>query len=392
MSSAGRLPTVIVGGGIGGLTTALALSRQGRPVHVLERAPEFGEIGAGLQLAPNALHALDRLGLVAEIAKHAVFPERLVWMDALQGARIAALDLGAEFRRRYGHPYIVMHRGDLLAVLLEACRQEKLITLESSREVSAIEDLGDAARARCADGTHFETALLVGADGLHSTVRRLVVEDAPVCDGCVAYRGTMPTAQMSIHAGLDNVVMWVGPSLHFVQYPVRRNELYNQVAVFRSSRYRPDSEDWGTAEELDAHYAQTCDEVRHCITLMGRDKRWPMLDRPAIAGWTRNRIALMGDAAHPMYQYIAQGACQAIEDALSLASHVAAARPGDVAAALLAYEDARRLRAARVQLTARAMGAFFHLAGMAARVRNEMMAGRAANDYSLLDWLYGHKV
>lgn len=391
MPVSARLPTLVIGGGIGGLTTALALSRHGRPVHVLEKAPEFGEIGAGLQLAPNALYVLDRLGLLQEISKHAVFPSRLVWMDALQGTRITAVDLTEPFQRRYGYRYIVMHRGDLLSVLLDACRSEPLITLEADREVLAVDDLGDGARVHCHRDAVYETDLLVGADGLHSTVRRLLVDDAPVCDGFVAYRGTIPMAQMSTHAGLDNVAMWVGPRMHFVQYPVRRGELYNQVAVFGSECYRADSDDWGTADELDRHYAQTCEYVRSCAKLMWRDKRWAMYDRPPIARWTRNRIVLMGDAAHPMYQYIAQGACQAIEDALSLAKHVAAT-PDDVPGALRAYQDARTLRTARVQITARAMGSFFHLDGLAAQVRNSLMAARNAEDYTALDWLYAHRV
>jgi 2-polyprenyl-6-methoxyphenol hydroxylase-like FAD-dependent oxidoreductase len=384
-------PVVIVGGGIGGLTTALALAVRGVSVHVLEKAAEFGELGAGLQLAPNAMHALDRLGLLPEIAKHAVFPSRLVWMDALAGERITAVDLGAAFRSRYGQPYIVMHRSDLLAVLLAACQAHPLIALEADRAVVAVEDLGEAARARCADGTLYDTDLLIGADGLRSIVRGLIADDQPICSEYVAYRGTLPMAQMSTHAGLDNVVMWVGPQMHFVQYPVRRGELYNQVAVFKSPRYRPDSDEWGTVEEFDAHYAQTCAYVRDCAKLMWRDKRWPMYDRPPIAGWTRHRVVLMGDAAHPMLQYAAQGACQAIEDAVCLADCIAAA-PDDLPAALAAYEAARVLRTARVQLTARAIGEFFHLDGMAATVRNALMRGRAETDYAMLDWLYGHKV
>ena len=385
-----RLPTLIVGGGIGGLTAALALARSGRAVHVVEKAAEFGEIGAGLQLAPNAMHVLDALGLPGEIDKHAVYPSRLVWMDALAAEPITAVDLGDAFRRRYGQRYIVIHRGDLLSALLEACRAEKRITLEASRELVAVEDRGDAARARFADGAALDAALLIGADGLHSAVRGLVSDDAPVCDGCVAFRGTIPVKDLSAHAGLDNVVMWVGPNMHFVQYPLRRGELYNQVAVFKSPRYAPGIADWGTVEELDAHYAQTCDYVRASVKLMWRDRRWPMFDRKPIARWTQNRIALLGDAAHPMYQYIAQGACQAIEDGMSLARAVQAS-PDDPAAALAAYEKARLLRTARVQLTARAMGAFFHLDGVAAQVRNAMMAGRRADDYTPLDWLYGHR-
>jgi 3-hydroxybenzoate 6-monooxygenase len=386
-----RLPILIVGGGIGGLTAALALSRKGQTAHVIEKAAEFAEIGAGLQLAPNATAVLDRLGVLGEIRKHAVHPSRLVWMDAISGMPITSVDLGRPFLRRYGHPYIVMHRADLLAVLLEACRAENRITLEPRTELAEVTDERALARARSASGDIYQSDLLIGADGLHSTVRRLIADDAPIADGYVAYRGTLPVAELSQHAGLDNVVMWVGPQMHFVQYPVRRGDLYNQVAVFRSPRYRLDSEDWGSADELDAHYAQTCAAVRDAATLMARDRHWVMLDRQPLGRWTRNRVALLGDAAHPMYQYIAQGACQAIEDAACLADCVAAA-PGDPVAALRAYEKARVLRAARVQITARAMGAFFHLDGVAAEVRNAMMARRASDDYALLDWLYGYRV
>lgn len=385
-----KLPILIVGGGIGGLTTALALSRRNLRVHVVEKAPEFGEIGAGIQLAPNAMHVLDQIGVLPEINKHAVFPSRLVWMDAIRAQKITEIDLGEGFKRRYGHPYIVMHRSDLLQALLSACQANKLITLEANRNVAAVEDLGDTARVRFADGTVYETDLLLGADGLWSTVRGLVADDTPVCHGYVAYRGTIPIAQMSSHAGLDNVVMWVGPNMHFVQYPVRRAELYNQVAVFRSKRYRPGTDDWGTVDELDAHYAQTCDYVQAGIKLMWRDKRWAMHDREPILNWTRNRIGLLGDAAHPMFQYIAQGACQAIEDGLCLANHVAALA-GQPVKALAAYENDRKLRTARVQITARAMGAYFHLDGVPAIVRNDLMSRRKADDYSMIDWLYGHK-
>jgi len=360
-------------------------------VHVIEKAAEFAEIGAGLQLAPNATAVLEQLGVLAEIRKYAVHPGRLVWMDAIAGTPITFVDLGAPFLRRYGHPYIVMHRADLLAVLLEACRAERRITLAPRTELVAVTDAATFARARLASGEVYEADLLIGADGLHSTVRRLIAEDAPIADGYVAYRGTLPVAELSQHAGLDNVVMWVGPQMHFVQYPVRRGDLYNQVAVFRSPRYRADSDDWGTAEELDAHYAQTCAAVRSAAALMTRDRHWVMLDRKPIGRWARNRIALLGDAAHPMYQYIAQGACQAIEDAASLADCVGAA-PGDPEDALRAYEQARVLRAARVQLTARAMGALFHLDGVAAEVRNAMMLERSSDDYTMLDWLYGHRV
>jgi salicylate hydroxylase len=323
------------------------------------------------------------------IAAHAVFPARLLWMDALAERPITAVDLGEPFRKRYGHPYLVMHRGDLLTVLLEACRASGRVTLEASRDVVAVEDRGSTAVARCANGDTFETELLIGADGLWSGIRGMIHKDAPNCAPYVAYRGTLPMKDISPHAGSDTVVMWVGPSMHFVQYPIRSGEVFNQVAVFRSQRYRPDSDDWGTVDELDAHFAQCCAYVRSCVQLMWRDKRWPMYDREPIADWARNRIALLGDAAHPMFQYIAQGACQAIEDGYCLARQVV--EQPDPAQALAAYRTARYLRTARVQMTARAMGAFFHLSGVPAEVRNAMMAARASTDYSPLDWLYGHQ-
>ena len=386
--------TLIVGGGIGGLTAALALARTGRRVHVIEKAPAFGEIGAGLQLAPNAMRRLARLGLVPELLKHAVQPARLVWMDALEGLPVTTLDLGPAFRRRFHQPYIVMHRGDLLSVLLAACEAEPRITLAADRPVVALEDRGDIAAARLADGTVLTARLLVGCDGLWSTTRKAIVDDAPLCSAYVAYRGTVPIDRLAGKVDLDTVVMWIGPDMHFVQYPVRAGALFNQVAVFKSPRYRPEiaeTEDWGTVEEFDAHYAQCCAFVRDCAKLMGREKRWPMFDRAPIPTWTRGRIALMGDAAHAMLQYAAQGACQAIEDALALADHVAAS-PNDIARALAGYQADRAPRTARVQRVARDLGDYFHLHGAAAAARNATMRARAHDDYAPIDWLYGDDV
>lgn len=391
MGSGKRVPLLIVGGGIGGLAAALGLANIGRTVHVLEKAPEFSEIGAGLQLAPNASRMLDRLGVLKELHRHAVFPERLVWMDALSGERITALDLGRKFQETYGYPYIVMHRHDLLDTLLAACRASPRITLETKKDVVAVEDLGDGARARCADGSVYECDTLIGADGLWSPTRKLVHDDGePVCAQYVAYRGTIPMQEMSEHVGLDNVVIWTGPEMHLVQYPVRRAELYNQVAVFRSHRYRPDSEDWGTVEELDQHFSPTCAYVRGALRLIKRNRRWPMYDRAPIATWTRNRIALLGDAAHPMLQYVAQGAAQAIEDAVCLADKIE--RHGDdMPKALLAYQEARYLRTARVQLTSRFFGEVLHVGGVGMTLRNALIQPRPHDSFFEVDWLYRYR-
>lgn len=381
-------PLLIAGGGIGGLAAALAVARTGRDVHVLERAAQFGEIGAGLQLAPNASHALARLGVLDAIAAYAVYPRRILWRDARSGARVTALDLGERFRARFGHPYVVMHRSDLLDVLLAACRADARIVLEASRAVVDVEDHGDAVRAVCADGAAYDGVAAVAADGLWSRLRKLVHDDGePLAARYVAYRGTLPVAELWEGAGLDDVTLWTAPGLHFVQYPIRGGALFNQVAVFRSGRDPAGGDDAGTADELDARFAVGCDAVRAGIARIARDRHWPMYDREPIATWSRGRLALLGDAAHPMLQYLAQGACQALEDAVVLAGALAA--HDDPATAFLAYRDARYLRTARVQYTARLFGEIWHVGDVGATLRDAMLAGRRDDDFAHAEWLYG---
>jgi salicylate hydroxylase len=382
------LPLLIVGGGIGGLAAALAVAQTGRPVHVLEKAAQFGEIGAGLQLAPNASHALARLGVLDALAQFAVYPRRLVWRDARSGQRVTALDLGDKFRARYGHAYVVMHRSDLLDVLLAAARADAWIVLEPSRHVIDVEEHGDRVRALCADGSSYDGYAAVAADGLWSRLRKLVHADGePVAARYVAYRGTIPVAELWEGAGLDDVTLWTAPGLHFVQYPIRGGQLFNQVAVFTSARYHPDNEDWAKPDELDARFAVGCDAVRAGIARIGRDRYWTMYDREPIAQWSRGRLALLGDAAHPMLQYMAQGACQALEDGVVLADALAA--HDDPAHAFTAYRDRRYLRTARVQYSARLFGEIWHANDVGATLRDTMLAARPDDDFSHSDWLYG---
>jgi salicylate hydroxylase len=381
------LSTLVLGGGIGGLAVALGLARRGRDVHVIEKADAFGEIGAGLQLAPNASRALADLGVLDAIDAFAVFPQRMVWMDAISGEQVTSLDLGAPFIARYGYRYIVMHRSDLLDALLAACRAHDRITLETAKDVRHVDDRGDTAEVTFADGTTYAADIVIGADGLWSTARKAIVDDGePLCSQYVAYRGAIPIDEISVHAGLDSVTLWTGPNLHLVQYPVRRGELYNQVAVFKSDRYRPDSDDWGTADELDAHFSAGAPPVRAALTKFRRNRRWPMYDRLPIGSWSRGRIVLLGDAAHPMLQYLAQGAAQALEDAVALAD--ALTTHGDVATAIAAYEARRVGHTARVQTTARALGDYMHLPLDRAARRNAELATRSPADYGETDWLY----
>jgi 2-polyprenyl-6-methoxyphenol hydroxylase-like FAD-dependent oxidoreductase len=386
-----RLPFLIIGGGIGGLTTALALSRKGYPVHLIERATEFGEIGAGIQIAPNGSRMLDSLGVLDKIQAYAVYPQRLILVDALSGDLLTTLDFGEQFQRAYTYRYLVMHRSDLLTILLDACRQSDAITLETDREVVAIDDLGDGALVTCADGSTYECDALIGADGLHSVVRKYVIADGdPICAEFVAYRGAISMEEVIESAGMDTIRYWIGPDLHLIQYPVRRGELYNQVAVFKSQRYRADSDDWGTEEELEEHFARTDESVRKALARVKRDRRWPLYDRLPTENWTRHHITLLGDAAHPMLQHIAQGACQALEDAACLADMLANSQ-GDVSKAFLAYQGERIPRTARVQRSARLFGDIIHSDGVAAMLRNVLLSGRAPDDYTYTDWFYGYQ-
>jgi 2-polyprenyl-6-methoxyphenol hydroxylase-like FAD-dependent oxidoreductase len=391
MTHPGRIPLLIVGGGIGGLATALAASQAGYPAHVIEKAEEFTEIGAGLQLAPNATRMLDRLGIWGEIQKHAIFPKHLVLMDAVSGRPITSLDLGKKFLDHFGYPYIVMHRGDLLAVELEACRRSALIMLENNREAIRIEDLGDGAWVECADGSVYECDALVGVDGLWSTTRKVVHDDGdPICSQFVAYRGTIPIEEAPPESDFDSMLLWVGPDLHFVQYSVHSGKLFNQVAVFRSYRYKEGSDDWGGVDELEEHFSKMCPRVRAAVAKIKRNRRWPMLDRLPIPNWTRNRITLLGDAAHPMLQYIAQGACQALEDAVCLGDNLKK-YAGDAARAFLAYQEPRIARTARVQGIARFFGEVKHVHGVSIQLRNALLAKRTADDFEYFEWLYGYK-
>ncbi len=387
----GRIPFLVIGGGIGGLTTALALSQKGYPVHLIERAAEFGEIGAGIQIAPNGSRMLDALGVLDRIQTYAVYPQRLILVDALSGNLLTTLDFGENFQRAYTYRYLVMHRSDLLTILLDACQQSAGITLETNREVVTVDDLGDGALVTCADGATYACAALIGADGLKSVVRQYVIGDGdPVCAEFVAYRGAIPMEEVIESAGMDTIRYWIGPNLHLIQYPLRRGELYNQVAVFKSQRYRADVDDWGTEDELEEHFASTDGSVRKALARVKRDRRWPLYDRLPTDNWTRHHITLLGDSAHPMLQHIAQGACQALEDAVCLADMLAK-HQGDVSQAFLAYQGERIPRTARVQRSARLFGDIIHSDGVTAMLRNALLAGRAPDDFTYTNWFYGYQ-
>jgi 3-hydroxybenzoate 6-monooxygenase len=383
---------VIVGGGIGGLANALALALAGFTVRVLERAAVFGEVGAGLQMAPNATQILRSWDLLDEVIKHGVTPQRLVMRDALDGHELTHLDL-VDTTRRYGAPYVVIHRSDLHDILVAACRSAG-VDLVTSAEVVDV-DTAATDHATAVSHTRRDTGrIVIAADGLGSRLRRRLSDDEPVSSAYVAYRGALPLREIPdiSSLALEDVVVYVGPGCHLVQYPLRRGEIFNQVAVFRSGRALAGEDDWGTPDELDAAFANTCDPVRAALPHLWRDRWWRMYDREPIDSWIDGRLVLTGDAAHPMLQYLAQGACQAIEDAARLAEYVnkhVGDNGSDWDAALADYADARIVRTARVQRTARQWGDLWHCDGLFRATRNALLSDRDPHDYRFVDWLYG---
>jgi len=377
---------LIVGGGLGGLAAALALARQGFASHVLEQAPAFGEIGAGIQLGPNVFRMFERLGIEEAISRDAVFVDRLLMMDSLTGETVVTGDLGSAFRERFGAPYAVTHRADFHRTLLEACEAAEAVTLETNAQVVSVEDLGGRVHARLADGGRREGALLVGADGLWSKVREYVVGDGPPnVSGHIAYRAVLPIEEVPEAVRWNAAALWAGPRNHLVHYPLRRSTLFNLVAVFHSDRYVEGWDSEGDPGELMERFAGVSSQPMSLLEKIETWRMWVLCDREPVADWSRGRVCLLGDAAHPMLQYLAQGACMAMEDAVSLADALAA--DNDIERAFRSYTKARYLRTARVQLTARMMGEIYHAEGIRRELRNHVLSTAELREG--MAWLYG---
>ncbi|HEY5065242.1 MAG TPA: 3-hydroxybenzoate 6-monooxygenase [Xanthobacteraceae bacterium] len=383
-------PVIIVGGGIGGLSAALALERKGIPSQLVEQAPEFKEIGAGIQLGPNVFRMFDVLGLTAAVSALAVFPNNLIMLDSVSGEEVTRIPLGDAFRKKFTHPYALIHRADLHKALLEACRKSARIRLDDAQKIVAVDETGDGIVARAESGKEYRGAALIGADGLWSTIRQMVVGDGkPNVAGHITYRALLPTSEMPEQWRWRDMVLWAGEKVHLVHYPLRTGELFNLVAVFHSDRYEEGWDSYGDPAELHERFAKTCEPVRTLLNKIESWRMWVLCDRPPIKDWCKGRITLLGDAAHPMLQYLAQGAGMSIEDAVCLADRVVAAN-GDYAAAFRAYQQARYLRTGRVQIMARVYGEFYHASGVAKELRNTMLSSRSAEDaMDGMAWLYG---
>ncbi len=384
-----REPILIVGGGLGGLTTALALAQRGLPSRVLEGAPEFGAIGYGIQFGPNVFHVLDSIGITDAVMDKADCPPAVLMRDAFTGEELVRMPTGASFRARFKHPYLIIHRIVLPNALLDACRRQREIELVPDAMMTAFDERDDGIAIDTADGRAFAGPALIGADGFRSLVRaKLVADGEPRPVGYVAHRTIVPMADLKADVDRREVVLWGGPGFHIVHYPLRHDTLFNIVAVFRTSTHGERGDVESYRAELQHTYRDAQPAMRDLLAMMDLGRRWQVGDRDPIRHWSKGRIVLLGDAAHPPLQSFAQGACMAIEDGLCLAELIHAAN-GDFAGAFQRFAAARNLRTARLQLESRALWEFYHAEGIARDVRNETVsAWDEAHMYRCLAWLY----
>lgn len=389
-----ELPVIVAGGGIGGLAAALALVRQGFKVTVLEQAPEIGEIGAGIQLGPNAFHAFDALGVGDKARERAVYTESMVMHDAVDETLVGRLETGEAFRQRFGNPYAVIHRADVHLSLLEGTQETGRVSFHTHTRVERIEQDEAAGTVSAIDqnGRRWTGQALIGAEGGKSVLRAQYVNDPPRVTGHVVYRAVVDRADFPENLRWNAASLWAGPKCHLVHYPLRGGEQYNVVVTFHSRQQETWGVTDGSKEEVESYFQGICPKARQLIDLPKSWKRWATADREPIDNWVFGRATLLGDAAHPTTQYMAQGACMAMEDAVTLgeALRVTGQRWDE---ALQLYQRNRITRTARIVLSGREMGRLYHAAGVERLVRNSLWKGRSqARFYDAMEWLYGWNV
>ena len=391
MKARNTKPVVVAGGGIGGLAAALALARKGFRSVVLEQAHQFGEIGAGIQIAPNAWHALDALGVGALVKKEAVFVEHLLMFDGVSGEQIIDVPLDKRFARRFGNPYAVTHRADIHGSLLDGCKAlPQLIELRTSTRVTGFGQDGASVRVQT-EKEALEGIALVAADGGRSVIREKIVGDPlPPITGHMCYRAVLNIDDVPKDLRLPAATLWAGHNTHIVHYPLRGWKLFNLVATVIGKHTSGGHNELATPQEALPFFAHYCDQVMKLMRTPKEFRRWMLLYRQPVDNWLQGRVALLGDAAHFMLQYMAQGAAMAMEDAVCLGV-CADAADGDFEQAFREYQKQRMVRATRVQISANDLvGMIFHVPdGMQRLVRNDIYRGRPPERfYDALEWVF----
>lgn len=387
-----NLPVLVAGGGIGGLAAALALVNRGFKVKVLEQAPEIGEIGAGIQLGPNAFHAFDALGIGDKARARAVYTDYMVMHDAIDEYQVGKIPTDEAFIKRFGNPYAVIHRADVHLSLLEGAQETGRVEFLTSTRVVRIEQDEHSVTVFDQHGNAHTGVALIGADGVKSVVREQFVGDPARVTGHVVYRAVVDKEDFPEDLRWNAASIWVGPNCHLVHYPLRGGEQYNVVVTFHSR----EQEEWGVTEgskeEVQSYFQGICPKARQLIELPKSWKRWATADREPIGQWTFGRVTLLGDAAHPTTQYMAQGACMAMEDAVTLGEALRV-NDNDFVKAFDLYQRSRVARTARIVLSSREMGRIYHAKGVERLVRNDLWRGRTPERfYDAMEWLYGWNV
>src|SRR6516165_374984 len=384
------LRIAVIGGGIGGLTAAVALYQAGFEVNVYEQAPELTEVGGGINMAPNATRVLRGLGLAERLDREGVRPRNTHQRRWQDGRTLQRALLNPLCEELYGAPHMTIHRADLLATIAAAFPSERV---HLGHRLVDLADRGNRTEAWFENGVRITVDVLVGADGIHSTVRNLLLgEEEPAFAGCVAYRGLVPVeriADLGLELGSQS---WVGPGAHFVHYFVSRGRLLNFVGwTEHDSWNREDWTDRATIARALAAFEGWHAQVRTIIAAAETCFIWALFDRDPLPRWSVGRTTLLGDASHPMYPFMGQGAAQAIEDAAALAACLVVAGDADPAVALRRYERLRLPRVTRLQDMSRANKVRFHMRdGAAQEARDAEWARAADRSPEALRWLYGH--
>jgi salicylate hydroxylase len=382
---------VIAGAGIGGLCTALCLARGGWRVSLYEKAKILEETGAGLQLSPNASAILGRLGVIEPLTRFALRPKAIRIRRARDGATLAVMPLD-DADRRWGAPYLVVHRADLQRALLEAIARETGIKLQTGAAVAGFASGENSVAVAIEQGAVRLKAVgdcLIGADGVRSFVRQRLGADSARFSGRTAWRATVDAARFPPAMRREEIALWLGRKAHLVHYPLRGGAVINVVAIVDEDFYPEGADFWSSPGEpgfLEARFSGWAEPARKLLGVAPDWRKWPLFDCKPIASWVAGRVALMGDAAHPMLPFLAQGAAQAIEDSGALGEVLA--RAHNIETSLRSYQEARCPRAARVQRESRRQAKIYHLAGPAAFLRDMALRTLGQKMLARYDWLY----